>query len=129
MKIQLVVQYNNSDTGDRDIQEISLESNDETLEMLATTCDSRPTAQSFTLFFKYMYDNPSMDGSKVGVLYHDLWTIFSSWAFEKLGWGDVTVDINSVSIDDKPLRLDLDMIDNTQFSLQLSRDGFMYCYA
>ena len=129
MKIKLVVQYNNADTGDRDTQEISVESSDETLEMLAVTCDSRPTAQSFTLFFKHLYDNPNMDGSKVGVLYHDLWNIFSGWAFEKLGWGDVTVDIIGVSIDDNPLKLDLDMIDNTDFSLQLSRDGFMYCYA
>jgi len=76
-----------------------------------------------------MYDNPTMDGLNTGVLYEELWSIASRWAFEKLGWYDVTIDVVSASVDGRPLDYSVESIDISQWSLQLEREaGYMYCY-
>ena len=127
MKFSLETVYRNADTGHSDDQVVLVESDDASLCELAKACAHQPTAENFRNLFKTMYDNPNMDGTEVGVLYGELWAIFSRWGFEKLGWGDVTVDVVGLSIDGERLPLDSDNFDVNEWSLQLSRDGFMYC--
>lgn len=129
MKIDLEVVYNNSDSGETDEQNISLETFDEKIEFLATVCDARPSEQSFEALFRKMYDNPTKDGAEKGVLYDEVWPIMSNWAFDNLGWSNVTVDVVGITVDGEKLRLWPVMFEITQWSLQLNQDGFMYCYA
>ena len=133
MKFDLKVVYNHADSGETDEQTLSLETDNEKMEFLGTVCSSRPTHQTFEQLFKKMYDNPTMDGAEKGELYDELWPIMSRWAFDKLGWHDVTVDVIGLAIDNEETQLEkfveIGMIDNRDWSLQLSRDGFMYCYA
>ena len=133
MRFDLNVVYNNSDTGNSDEQVISIETADQTMIFLGTVCESRPTDETFDNLFKKMFDNPTMDGVDRGVLYDEIWPIMSRWAFEKLGWHDVTVDVVGLSVDGEKTKLnsmvEIGMIDNNSWSLQLSRDGFMYCYS
>tara|TARA_B110000211_G_C14057027_1_gene543832 strand:- start:1572 stop:1973 length:402 start_codon:yes stop_codon:yes gene_type:complete len=133
MNFELKVTYNNADSGETDEQVIQVSSDDEKIFVLALTCEGRPSEETFENLFKKMYDNPSMDGVNTGVLYNEIWTIMSRWAFEKLGWHDVTVDVIGLVIDGEKTKLEkqveIGMLDNKVWSLQLSRDGFMYCYA
>lgn len=129
MNIELTVFFNNADSGQRDEQTVQLKCHDETLEKLAHICFSEPTQRSLNEFFRRMYDNPTMDGLNTGVLYEELWSIASRWAFEKLGWYDVTIDVVSASVDGRPLDYCIESIDISQWSLQLAREaGFMYFY-
>lgn len=133
MKLDLKVVYYNADSGESDEQIVSVETDNETMDFLATVCDSRPTEQTFETLFKKMYDNPTMDGAEKGILYDEIWPIMSRWAFDKLGWDDVTVDVIGLTIDGDETKLeqmiDIGMIDNRVWSLQLSPEGYMYCYS
>lgn len=132
MKFDLKVEYNNADSGETDQQIISIETDDSKMEFLGTVCSARPTHQTFEQLFKAMYDNPTMDGAEKGALYDEIWSIMSRWAFEKLGWHDVTVDVIGLTIDNEETKLEkfleIGMIENRDWALQLSREGFMYCY-
>lgn len=130
MKYEIEVIYNNADSGEQDEQVITVESDSEDLQILAITCESRPTGEMFNKFFRKMYDNPNMDGTDAGVLYEELWAHMSHWAFDKLGWGDVTVDVQGLSVDGEKLEINTLLYDINDWSLQLSRDGgYMYCYS
>ena len=133
MKLDLKVVYCNADSGESDEQIVSVETDNETIDFLATVCDSRPTEQTFETLFKKMYDNPTMDGAEKGILYDEIWPIMSRWAFDKLGWDDVTVNVIGLKIDGDETKLeqmiDIGMVDNMAWSLQFSREGFMYCYS
>ncbi len=133
MKLELKVTYNNADSGEIDEQIIEINTENEKIFFLATTSESRPTDEVFDKLFKKMYDNPTMDGVNTGIHYEEIWQITSRRAFEKLGWYDVTVDVIGLVVDGEKTKLEklveTGMIDNKAWSLQLSRDGFMYCYA
>ena len=133
MKLELKVTYNNADSGEIDEQIIEINTENEKIFILATTSESRPTDEVFDKLFKKMYDNPTMDGVNTGIHYEEIWQITSRRAFEKLGWYDVTVDVIGLVVDGEKTKLEklveTGMIDNKAWSLQLSRDGFMYCYA
>ncbi|MDA8966155.1 hypothetical protein N9E84_03645 [Planktomarina temperata] len=133
MKLELKVTYNNADSGEIDEQIIEINTENEKIFFLATTSESRPTDEVFDKLFKKMYDNPTMDGLNTGSHYEEIWQIMSRRAFEKLGWYDVTVDVIGLVVDGEKTKLEklveTGMIDNKAWSLQLSRDGFMYCYA
>lgn len=133
MKINLELKINNADSYESDDRSIEIEIGDEKVIAMAWVCESRPTEQTFTVFLRALYDNPNMDGSEVGVAYHEIWDNLSRYAFDKLGWHDVNVDVVGLSIDGEETKLgkmlDIGMIDNQPFALQLTRDGFMYCYA
>lgn len=133
MKLELKVTYNNADSGEIDEQIIEINTENEKIFILATTSESRPTDEVFDKLFKKMYDNPTMDGVNTGIHYEEIWQITSRRAFEKLGWYDVTVDVIGLVVDGEKTKLEklveTGMIDNKTWSLQLSRDGFMYCYA
>jgi hypothetical protein len=128
MKFSLETIFRNADTGHSDEQTVVVESDDASLCELAKVCAHQPTQENFRNLFKKMYDNPHLDGTEAGVLYGELWTIFSRWGFEKLGWGDVTVDVVGLSIDGERLPLDWDNFEVCEWSLQLSRDGFMVLF-
>ncbi len=131
MKIELDVVYRNADSGEIDEQTIAVETDDEKLSFMATACEFRPTAQSFITFFKTMYDNSELSGSGAegnGVLYDQIWAIMSRWAFQKLGWHDVTVDVTGLVVDGDRIPIDDMTIEISDWSLQLVRDEGMYCY-
>lgn len=128
MKITIEVQYRNSDSGDTHEESISVNTSNQEIEDLVITCKHDPSTDSFTNLFKRIYDNPTMDGAEKGLLYDELWPVLSRCAFDDLGWHDVTVEILGVLVEDESIGFDLDQIDNSLFALQLSRDGFMYCY-
>ena len=129
MKIELALIFNNADSGHQAELTIQLEGHDETLKKLALICFSEPTEQNLNEFFRRMYDNPTMDGLNTGVLYKEFWSIASKWAFEKLGWYDVTIDVVSASVDGRPLDYSIESIDINHWSLQLAREaGCMYFY-
>lgn len=83
-----------------------------------------------------MYDNTAMtlmeDGNK-GVLHDELYEIFSRRAFEKNGWHDVTIDVIGLSVDGEETRLEKFIhsgtVENRIWSIQMTRDGYMYCYS
>jgi hypothetical protein len=131
MKINLQLSFMNGDSGERAEHEVDVEISDNKHITAAWVCESRPTEETFTVFLRGLYDNPNMDGSKVGVAYNALWENFSNFAFDELGWHDVSVDVVGVSIDGEETKLgkmiDIGMIDTQPFMLSLSRDGFMYC--
>lgn len=133
MKFELKVVYRNGDNGQSDEQIIVIETENEKMEFLGMSCSGRPTHQIFDQLFKAMYDNPTMDGAEKGELYDELWPIMSRWAFDKLGWHDVTVSVIGLSIDGKDTRLEecieLGTVDEGDWAIQLSREGYMYCYA
>ena len=133
MKVSLQLKFNNADSLENADRSIDVEISDEKVIAMAWVCESRPTEQTFTVFLRALYDNPKMDGSEVGVSYNELWDDFSRFAFYNLGWHDVTIDVVGISIDGEETKLakliDIGMIDTQSFSLQLSQDGFMYCYA
>lgn len=133
MKFELKVVYYNGDNGQSDEQVIAIETENEKMQFLGVMCSGRPTHQTFDQLFKTMYDNPTMDGASKGELYDELWPVMSKWAFDKLGWHDVTVSVIGLLIDGEDTRLEefveKGMIDNGDWTLQLSREGFMYCYA
>lgn len=133
MEFELNVTYNNADSGEMDEQVIKVSSDDEKTIILASMCKGRPSQEIFEKLFKKMYDNPNMDGVDAGILYNEIWAIMSKWAFDELGWHDVTVDIVGLLIDGEKTTLEkqieIGMLDNSVWSLQLARDGYMYCYA
>ncbi len=133
MKFELKLRFNNADSGERDEKVITVSSDADIMVVLASACQDHPSEETFEELFKKMYDNPIMDGVNTGILYNDTWTIMSSWAFDKLGWYDVTVDVLGLVIDgeetDLQKLIEEGMLDYNVWSLQLSRDGFMYCYA
>lgn len=130
MKYEIEIIFYNADSGQQDEQIITVESDSEDLQTLAIACGSSPTGEMFNQFFRKMYDNPNEDGTDAGILYEELWTHMSHWAFDKLGWGDVTVDVQGLSINGEKVEINLEAIDIRDWSLQLDRDGgFMYCYA
>lgn len=132
MNFDLKVVYQNADTGDIDEQIITISTDNEEIIFLGTICSARQTHQTFEELFKAMYDNPTMDGIKKGALYDEIWPIMSQWAFDKLGWHDVTVDVIGLTIDDEDTNLErsleIGLIENRDWAIQLSREGFMYCY-
>ena len=133
MKIDMKIVYNNADNGERDAQAVSVASEDDRLEYLGAICTARETEQTFEQLFKEMYDNTSMDGGKKGVLHDELYEIFSRRAFEKNGWHDVTIDVIGISIDGEETRLEKFIysgtVENSVWSIQMTRDGYMYCYS
>ena len=129
MDIELTVFFYNADSDQRDEQTVQLKCHDETLKKLAHICFSEPTEQNLNKFFRRMFDNQAMDGLNSGVLYKEFWSIASKWAFEKLGWYDVTIDVVSASVDGRPLDYSIESIDINHWSLQLAREaGCMYFY-
>ena len=129
MKIDFEVTYNNADTAEQDQQTISLETDLDELAILHLACEQNPTQQNFVIFFRKIYDNTEMDGGEKGLLYDDLWPVMRRWAFDKLGWHDVTIDVHGCVVNGIQLRIDNETMDVADWSLQLSRDGFMYCYS
>lgn len=131
MDIELKVTYTNADSGARIENGIDVSSDDEILIRLAKTCQSRPTEKNFETLFKKMYDNPNMNGVDAGILYNEVWAIMSRWAFDKLGWHDVTVDVIGLIINGEltslEAQVEIDLVDYQLWSLRLSREGFMYC--
>lgn len=132
MNFELKVVYRNADTGHYDEQLIALSTDNEKIQFLGAVCLSRPTPQSFEQLFRAMYDNPTMDGAQKGALYDELWPIMSRWAFDKLGWHDVTVNVIGLKIDNEDTKLEklleTGMVDDSDWALQLAREGYMYCY-
>lgn len=129
MKFELDVIYNNGDTGETDSQVVNFDASDEKTELLAAICSGRATNETLGQLFKHLYDNPNMDGTDAGVAYETVWGIMSRWAFDELGWHDVTVDVVGLKVDGQEYPFDPDMVDFQEWSLQLSREGFMYCYS
>jgi len=138
VKINLLLRLNNADSHETDDRSIDVEITDDNVVSLGWQCDSRPTEEMFTKFLRALYDNPSgevpnYDDTSLGVAYHEIYDNLSRYAFDKLGWFDVTVDVIGLTIDDEETKLakflEIGMIDNQPFALQLSREGFMYCYA
>jgi hypothetical protein len=129
MNFELTVRYNNADSGESEEQNISFEANDNDTKLLVAACRGDLNEESLGNLFKHLYDNPNMDASGTGVAYNKIWTQMSHFAFERLGWYDVTVDVFGLKIDDLVFEIDLGSIDISQWSLQLSREGYMYCYA
>lgn len=127
MILEFDVVYFNGDNGERDEQTFSIETDNQEVDFLTTVCSSRPTEETFVKFFKRIYDNPTMDGAEKGILYDEIWSIMSRWAFDKLGWHDVTVDVIGLRVDGENMRIDENMMDIDSWSIQLSREGFMYC--
>lgn len=133
MKIDMKIVYNNADNGERDEQAVSVASEDDRLEYLGAICTARETEQTFEQLFKEMYDNTSMDGGEKGVLHDELYEIFSRRAFEKNGWNDVTIDVIGLSFDGEETRLEKFIysgtVENSVWSIQMTRDGYMYFYS
>lgn len=130
MKIDFEVTYNNGDTGEQDQQTISLETDIDEIATLHLLCEHSPTQDNFVTFFRKIYDNTELDGGEKGLLYDDIWPIMRRWAFDKLGWHDVTIDVNGCVVNGTPLSIDHETMDVVDWSLQLSREeGFMYCYS
>lgn len=132
MNFELKVVYRNADTGHYDEQFIEVSTEDEKIQFLGSVCSSRQTPETFDQLFRAMYDNPTMDGAQKGALYDELWPIMSRWAFDKLGWHDVTVSVIGLKIDHEDTKLEklleAGMVDDNDWALQLSREGYMYCY-
>lgn len=131
MKIELELIYRNGDNGESDEQNILVETDNENVILMAVRCASNPSAEELTAFFKSIYDNPYLSGSGAdqnGYLYDKLWPLMSEWAFNKLGWHDVTVDVVGISIDNESIHIDIYNIDTSDWALQIVRDEGMYCY-
>lgn len=128
MKIELDVTYSNADTGHCDEGKIEFEVNDSKTQSLVSALNDGVTGQALEELFKHLYDNPNMNGVDAGVVYEDVWKDLSFWAFEKLGWFDVTVDVNGLVVDGRRYEIDVTTIDTRDWALQLDRAGYMYCY-
>lgn len=133
MKMVLFINFKNSETGETADNNFEINMDDKRTCSLATACKINPCQDTFTNYLKALYDNPCMDGTNVGIAYQQLWDKFSHYAFTKLGWHDVTADVYDIILDGERMGLncmiDAGTIDAEQFSLQLTREGFMYCYA
>jgi len=130
ISISLQLVYNNADTGHSDEQIVSVETDNAEILKLITACLDEPSEDAFNTLFLKMYDNPGFGGmsGSPGALYSELWPLMSRWAFEKLGWGDVTVDVIGAVINGTDLGIDVETMDTNRWSLQLVRDEGMYCY-
>lgn len=137
MKVKLELALNNSDSHETDRRTIEVEINNDRVIAMGWVCESRPTEESFTTFLRALYGNPNCDlpkadDSQLGVAYHEIWDNLSRYAYDELGWHDVTVDVLGLYIDGEETKLakllDVGMVDGAPFALQMSRDGFMYCY-
>ncbi|WIW95454.1 zinc ribbon domain-containing protein [Altererythrobacter rubellus] len=132
VSISLQLVYNNADTGHSDEQIVSVETDNVEILKLITACLDQPSEDAFNILFCKMYDNPGFGGmlrsGSPGALYSELWPLMSRWAFEKLGWGDVTVDVIGAVINGTDLGIDVETMDTNRWSLQLVRGEGMYCY-
>jgi ClpX C4-type zinc finger len=129
-KLEMKQIFKNSDSGEEAEFNFSLSVSNEKINDLIDQCRNEQSSDNFAQLFKRLFDNPNMDGTDAGVCYDECWKAFSKYAFEKLGWSDVTVDTVGLVVNGTDLGLDPNLIDCSPFSLQLSKEsGFMYCYA
>lgn len=127
MNFELTAYFKNIDSGHSEDWTISFEANDDATQQLVAACRDEVTEDSLEKLFKHLYDNPEMEASGTGVAYDVIWSQISRFAFDKLGWHDVKVDVFGLKIDDVDFEIDPDVIDTSRWELQLSREGFMYC--
>jgi hypothetical protein len=127
MNFELTANFNNFDSGHSAEWIISFEANDDATQQLVAACRAEVTEDSLEKLFKHLYDNPEMEASGTGVAYDAIWSQMSRFAYDKLGWHDVTVDVFGLTVDDFVFEIDPDALDISRWALQLSREGFMYC--
>jgi len=125
------LQFRNGDTGYYEEHSITVASENNLIEQLFETVANQPSNEGVKELLITMMGNPDEDESpQYGVLYEEIHKELSYYAYERLGWYDVMVGINSVERGNDILNIkefNPDLID--ELELQLSRgEALMYFY-
>ena len=128
-KINLL--FRNGDTGYDEEFSITVASDNSLIRQLFTAVVNQPSNEGVKELLISMMGNPDEDESpKYGELYEEIFKELSYYAYERLGWYDVMVGINSIGRGNDTLNIkefNPDLIN--ELELQLSRgEALMYFY-
>ena len=129
IQFEIQVIYTNGDTGETDEQILEFTANTSIIASVLNELTLDPSELEIGRLFREVFDDKSQQSEAQPSAYQQCRALLCDWAFNHLGWHDVTVDIVRARIGDRVIPIDVDTMDVQMWSLQLVRgDGEPYMY-